>query len=177
MAWGKKLLLSLSVFSIMLLKRLPDGSKMKRRLPGWFESLMIFTALLLQRLRKMSCREGRADPEMRSAKRMTLCRALQSWIVALLYHTEMHWVNPLSMAPEYKVFRIAGETLNFLSCRRWYSLCLAFLTCVWMCAVQVRSSEMFIPRTFFDFLPLILFYLHIVVCIHYIAKGIGPLCF
>ncbi len=29
MAWGKKLLLSLSVFAIMLLKRLPDGSKMK----------------------------------------------------------------------------------------------------------------------------------------------------
>ncbi len=34
MAWGKKLLLSLSVFAIMLLKRLPDGSKQKRRLPG-----------------------------------------------------------------------------------------------------------------------------------------------
>ncbi len=29
MAWGKKLLLSLSVFAIMLLKRLPDGSEMK----------------------------------------------------------------------------------------------------------------------------------------------------
>ncbi len=27
---------------------------------------------------------------MRSAKRTTLCRALQSWFVALLYHTEMH---------------------------------------------------------------------------------------
>ncbi len=50
MAWGKKLLLSLSVFAIMLLKRLPDGSKKKRRLPGWFESLMILAALLLQRL-------------------------------------------------------------------------------------------------------------------------------
>ncbi len=30
MAWGKKLFLSLSVFAIMLLKRLPDGSKQKR---------------------------------------------------------------------------------------------------------------------------------------------------
>ncbi len=29
MAWGKKLLLGLSVFAIMLLKRLPDGSKQK----------------------------------------------------------------------------------------------------------------------------------------------------
>ncbi len=29
MVWGKKLLLSFSVFAIMLLKRLPDGSKMK----------------------------------------------------------------------------------------------------------------------------------------------------
>ncbi len=29
MAWGKKLLLSLSVFAIRLRKRLPDGSKFK----------------------------------------------------------------------------------------------------------------------------------------------------
>ncbi len=50
MAWGKKLLLSLSVFAIMLLKRLPDGSKQKWWLPGWFESLMILAALLLQHL-------------------------------------------------------------------------------------------------------------------------------
>ncbi len=100
MAWGKKLLLSLSVFAIMLLKRLPDGSKQKRWLPGWVESLRILAALLLQRLMLISCREGRADPEMRSAKRTTLCRALQSWFVALLYHTEMHWVRTLSMAPE-----------------------------------------------------------------------------
>ncbi len=46
MAWGKKLLLSLSVFAIMLLKRLPDGSKRKRWLPGWFESLMILVQIL-----------------------------------------------------------------------------------------------------------------------------------
>ncbi len=46
MAWGKKLLLSLSVFAIMLLKRLPDGSKQKRWLPGWVESLRILAALL-----------------------------------------------------------------------------------------------------------------------------------
>ncbi len=51
MAWGKKLLLSLAVFAIMLLKRLPDGSKQKRWLPGWVESLRILAALLLQRLR------------------------------------------------------------------------------------------------------------------------------
>ncbi len=51
MAWGKKLLLSLSVFAIMLLKRLPDGSKQKRWLPGWLEFLVILAALLLQRLR------------------------------------------------------------------------------------------------------------------------------
>ncbi len=50
-ARGKKLLLSLSVFPIMIWKHLPDGSKMKRLLPGWFESLMILAALLLQRLR------------------------------------------------------------------------------------------------------------------------------
>ncbi len=48
MAWGKKLLLSLSVFAIILLKRLPDGSKWKRWLLGWFQSLRILAALLLQ---------------------------------------------------------------------------------------------------------------------------------
>ncbi len=36
----------------------------------------------------MPCREGRVDPEMRSAKRMTLCRALQSCFEELPYHTE-----------------------------------------------------------------------------------------
>ncbi len=39
----------------------------------------------------MSRREGRADPEMRSAKCTTLCWALQSWFEELPYHTEMHW--------------------------------------------------------------------------------------
>ncbi len=44
MAWGKKLLLSLSVFAIMLLKRLPDGSKQKDGYRGelslwWFLQL------------------------------------------------------------------------------------------------------------------------------------------
>ncbi len=50
----------------------------------------------------MSCREGRADPEMRSAKRTTLCRALQSWFDELPYHTEMHWVSTLSMAESFQ---------------------------------------------------------------------------
>ncbi len=36
----------------------------------------------------MPCREGSVDPEMRSAKRTTLCRALQSWFEELPYHTE-----------------------------------------------------------------------------------------
>ncbi len=89
----------------------------------------------------MSCREGRADPEMHSAKRTTLCRALQSWFVALLYHTEMHWVNTL-LWPLNRKF-------SGLLVRPWISSAvadgtvfgLAFLTCVWMCAVQVRSRR------------------------------------
>ncbi len=36
----------------------------------------------------MSCREGRAHPEMHSAKRTTLCIALQSWFEELPYHTK-----------------------------------------------------------------------------------------
>ncbi len=100
MAWRKKLLLSLSVYAIMLQKRLPDGSKMKRRLPGWFESLMILAALLLQRLRQMPCRNGRANPEMRSAKRTTHCRALQSWLETFPYHTEvLEAAHPLHRGP------------------------------------------------------------------------------
>ncbi len=47
MAWGKKLRRSISVFAIMLLKRLPDGSKQKWWLPGWVESLMIFSFLCI----------------------------------------------------------------------------------------------------------------------------------
>ncbi len=50
MAVGKKLLLSLSVFAIRQRKRLPDGSLVKRQLPGWFESLVILSALPLHRL-------------------------------------------------------------------------------------------------------------------------------
>ncbi len=37
MAWGKELLLSLSVFAIRQRKRLPDGSRVKRQLLGWFK--------------------------------------------------------------------------------------------------------------------------------------------
>ncbi len=51
---------------------------------------MILAALLLQRLSRCPAERGEVDPEMRSAKRTTLCSALQSWFVALLYHTEMH---------------------------------------------------------------------------------------
>ncbi len=65
MAWGKKLLLSLSVFAIMLLKRLPDGSRKKRRLPGWFESLIILAALLLQLLGR--CPAERGEQTLRCA--------------------------------------------------------------------------------------------------------------
>ncbi len=54
----------------------------------------------------------------------------------------IHFLWPLNR----KFSGLLVRPLNFLSCRRWYSLCLAFLTCVWMCAVQVRSSEMFTPR-------------------------------
>ena len=45
MVWVKKLLLSLSVFAIRQQKRLPDGSKVKRWLLGWIESLMILAAV------------------------------------------------------------------------------------------------------------------------------------
>ncbi len=57
----------------------------------------------------MSCREGRADPEMRSAKRTTLCRALQSWFVALPYHTEMHLSQKLITKHQWLVHSLYGQ--------------------------------------------------------------------
>ncbi len=53
----------------------------------------------------MSCREGRADPEMRSAKRTTLCRALQSWLELFPYHTEMALSQYTFYGPWIKSFQ------------------------------------------------------------------------
>ncbi len=89
MAVGKKLLLSLSVFAIRQRKRLPDGSLVKRQLPGWFESLMILSALASAIVWcRWSCREGRADPEIRSAKRTNSLQgfAVLGWSVSI-----PHW--------------------------------------------------------------------------------------
>ncbi len=100
MAWGKKLFLSLSVFAIMLLKRLPDGSKQKRWLPGWVESLRILAALLLQRWGRCAAERGRADPEMRSAKRYD---SLQSFTVLVCGIIIPYWdalSQYTSMAPD-----------------------------------------------------------------------------
>ncbi len=66
MALGKKLLLSLSVFAIMQRKRLPDGSRVHRQFPGWFESLVILTALLLQRWGR--CPAERGEQTLRYAQ-------------------------------------------------------------------------------------------------------------
>ncbi len=47
------------------------------------------------------CPAERGEQTLRCAQLSArLCRALLSWFEALLYHTEMHWVNTLSMAPE-----------------------------------------------------------------------------
>ncbi len=66
----------------------------------------------------------------------------------VFWYYDDHTVSPYKLTEPKKIMEtlVGGETLNFLSCRRWYSLCLAFLTCVWMCVVQVRSLGMFIQR-------------------------------
>ncbi len=48
---------------------------------------------------RCTAERGEQDPEIRSAKRTTLCKALQSWLELFPYHTEIHWVNTLSMVP------------------------------------------------------------------------------
>lgn len=110
---GKKLLLSVSVLTITLQQHLPEGSGVKRQLPRWLESFMTFAALFLQRLRQMSCRDGEADPEMRSAQHTTLGSLGWSCSQTTLRCMEIkHFLWSL---------RIVGDTLNFLSCCRWYS--------------------------------------------------------
>ncbi len=118
-----------------------------KRVTGVIWVLDYFTALLLlQRLRSMSCREGRAEPEMRSAKRTTLCRALQSCFVALLYHTEMHWVSTLFYGPWIESFQDCWRDPEFPQLSQMVQSLPGFLDLCWNCAVQVRSSEMFTPR-------------------------------
>ncbi len=89
---------------------------------------------------------GEADPEMRSAKRTTLCRAcspaLWRYCTTLRCTESIHFLWPLN------------REFSGLLVRPWISSAVAdgtvfawlSLTCVWMCAVQVRSSEMFTPR-------------------------------
>ncbi len=91
MVWGKKLLQSLSVFAIMLLKRLPDGdgSKMKRRLPGVIWVLDDFSSSAFEAFEVDVLQRGNA---LRWAQlsAATLCKTLQSWFEELPYHTEMY---------------------------------------------------------------------------------------
>ncbi len=79
------------------------------------------------------------------------------------YHTTLRCTESVHFLwpPSRKFSGLLVRTLNFLSCRRWYSLCLAFLTWVWMCVVHVRSAEIFTPRylkllTLFTGVPLII---------------------
>ncbi len=70
----------------MLLKRLPDGSKRKRWLPGWVESLMILAALLCS-VWGSALQRGRADPEMAQLAH----DSLQSFAVLVWGITIPHW--------------------------------------------------------------------------------------
>ncbi len=146
MAWGKKLLLSLSVFAIRQRKRLPDGSRVKRQLPGmiwvfgWFLQLCFCSVWG----RCPAERESRPWDATQLSAQLS-ARLLQSWLELFPYHTEIHWDNTFLWSLNRKFSGLLVRSWNFLSCRRWYSLCLAFLTCVWMCVVKVRSSEMFTP--------------------------------
>ncbi len=140
MAWGKKLLLSLQF--------LPSCSwsacqMAVNRKDGYRGDLSLWGFLQLSFYSVWGrCPAERGEQTLR-------CALLSAQYSAELcspglrnYHTTLRCTESI----HFHVFRIAGETLNFLSCRRWYSLCLAFLTCVWMCVVQVMSSEMFTPR-------------------------------
>ncbi len=146
MAWGKKLLLSLSVFAIVLLKRLPDGSKQKRRLLGWVESLRILAVLLCSVWGR--CPAERGEQTLRCAQlsarlSVELCSPdLMSYHTTLRCTESVHFLWPPS------------RKFSGLLVRPWISSAvadgtvfgLAFLTWVWMCVVHVRSAEIFTPR-------------------------------
>ncbi len=59
MAWGKKLLLSLSVFAIRQRKRLPDGSKVKRQFKFKFKLSFIVIPLHVGTYSGTKCRASR----------------------------------------------------------------------------------------------------------------------
>ena len=96
MALGKKLNFSLLVRVGMVLKRLPERSRVKCLLPGWCGSLRILTAFLRQRELYSSSREGRGHPMIFWAELTTLWSALLSAAVQLRNHTQMQYVRMLS---------------------------------------------------------------------------------
>ncbi len=67
-AWGKKLLLSLSVFAIMLRKRLPYGSQKEETVTREICVLDDFSSSALQRFEVDVLQRRKGDPEMCSAK-------------------------------------------------------------------------------------------------------------
>ena len=65
----------------------------QRMCGGWEGSLMMFSALLLQWLRKSSLIEGRETPLTLSAPLTILCKAFLFYILHLEYHVQIQYVE------------------------------------------------------------------------------------
>ncbi len=95
----------------------------------------ILPALLLTLDEYSSWRVRRVVPMICSEVRTTLCRLLRSDLVAELNQTVIEVQRTDSMMAELNCFSSSCGRLNFLSWRRKYNLCWAFLTMesMWLC--------------------------------------------
>ncbi len=83
---------------------------------------MIFLALLLTLDKYSSWRVEKVVPMIRSAVQTTRCSLLRSDLVAELNQTVIDVQRTYSMMAEYNFFSSSCGRLNFISCRRKYSL-------------------------------------------------------
>ena len=77
---------------------------------GWLTSLMMDSALLLQRTGSMFCSRGRSTPIILDSDRIVLVNSLRSWADILPSHTVMQPVRILSMVHlEIQSFWVSSE--------------------------------------------------------------------
>ncbi len=104
-----------------------NSNSSKRESAGCEGSRVIFPALLLTLDEYRSWRVGIVVPMIHSAVRITLLSLLRSDLVAGLNQTVIDVQKTDSIMAEYNCFSSSCGRLNFLSWRRKYSLCWAFL--------------------------------------------------
>ncbi len=136
MAVGKKLLLSLSVFAIRQRKALTRWQPSEKDSYQGDLSLWWFCQLCLC-IVWCRCPAERGEPTQRYAQLSAQLSARLCSLGWSCFHTTLRCTETKHFlwSLHRKFSGLLCETLNFLSCRRWYSLCLAFLDlCLDVCS-------------------------------------------